>query len=116
MYWIIGVILFGALYAGYLWRSNKNLPPGPWGVPILGYLPWLDPERPYKTFTSLAYKYGPIYSIKMGKHFAVVMSEPTLVRMALARNELADRTNFEVINEIMQEHGKYLYCLWLKLD
>lgn len=109
MFWVVGVILFGVLlYADHRWRANRNLPPGPCGVPIFGYLPWLNPTEPYKTLTALARKYGPIYSIQMGKHFAVVMSDPTLVRMALARNELADRTNFEVVNEIMQEHGRQL--------
>jgi ecdysteroid 25-hydroxylase CYP306A1 len=106
MLWIIiGVLMLIAIYFGYQRHLNKNLPPGPWGVPILGYLPWLNPTQPYKTLTELAHKYGPIYSIQMGKHFAVIMSDPSSVRMALARNELADRTNFTVINEIMQEHG-----------
>lgn len=105
MFWIVGAVLFGVLYFGYRWHSNKDLPPGPRGVPILGYLPWLDPKRPYETLTRLSGKYGPTYSIQMGKHFAVVMSDPATVRAALARNELADRTNFEVVNEIMQEHG-----------
>lgn len=105
MFWIIGVILLLGTYAGYRWHSNRDLPPGPWGLPILGYLPWLNPRKPYATLTELAGKYGPIYSVQMGKHFAVVMSDPSTVRMALARNELADRTNFDVVNEIMQEHG-----------
>lgn len=105
MFWIISLILVGALYVGHYWHSSKNLPPGPWGIPIVGYLPWLNPTKPYTTLTKLARKYGPIYSIRMGKHFAVIMSDPTLVRMALARNELSDRTNFKVVNEIMQEHG-----------
>lgn len=106
MFWIIcNIIFLSILYVGYQWRFNNNLPPGPWGIPIFGYLPWLNPTRPYESLTILARKYGPIYSIQMGKHFAIVMSDPILVRMALAQNELADRTNFEVINEIMQEHG-----------
>lgn len=110
MFWIVStIILLGIIYGCHQWHCNKNLPPGPWGVPILGYLPWLNPVEPYKTLTGLARRYGPIYSIQMGKHFAVVMSDPMSVRTALARNELADRTNFEVINDIMQEHGTYIY-------
>lgn len=105
MFWTVAAILLGILYGCYQWYRNKNLPPGPWGVPIFGYLPWLNPAQPYKTLTQLARKYGPVYSIQMGKHFAVVLSDPTSVRAALARNELADRTNFDVINDIMQEHG-----------
>lgn len=105
MFWILSIILLGVLYITYRWHSNKNLPPGPWGVPIFGYLPWLNPTEPYKTLSKLTKRYGSIYSVQMGKHFAVVISDPTLVRKALALNELADRTNFEVVNEIMQEHG-----------
>ncbi|VVC30307.1 Cytochrome P450,Cytochrome P450, E-class, group I [Cinara cedri] len=127
MSWIVIIILLSILYGCYQWYCNKNLPPGPWGVPIVGYLPWLNPTKPYKTLTELARKYGPIYSIQMGKHFAIVMSDPISVRTALARNELADRTNFEVINEIMQEHGliftrgelwkeqRKFVCNWLKV-
>lgn len=113
MFWIIGVVLIGVLYTTYRWQLNTNLPPGPWGVPIFGYLPWLNPAEPYKTLTKLSKKYGPIYSVQMGKHFAVVISDPALVRKALAQNELADRTNFEVVNEIMQEHGANLFTFIL---
>lgn len=105
MFWIINVVLLGTLYTIYKWRSTRHLPPGPWGVPILGYLPWLDPAEPYKTLTELTRKYGPIYSVQMGKHLAVVVSEPTLLRAALAQKQLADRTDFKVINDIMQERG-----------
>lgn len=105
MFWLVySIILIGA-YIAYQWYTYKNIPPGPWGIPILGYLLWINSDEPYKTFTKLSRKYGSIYSIKMGKHLAVVMSDPISLRMALAQNELADRTNFEVVNEIMQEHG-----------
>lgn len=105
MFWIINVVLVGILYFVYKWNSNRDLPPGPWSIPILGYLPWLNPTEPYKTLTELTHKYGPIYSVQMGKHLAVVISEPTLLRTVLARKELEDRTDFKVINDIMQEHG-----------
>ncbi|XP_050537445.1 cytochrome P450 306a1-like isoform X2 [Daktulosphaira vitifoliae] len=41
----------------------------------------------------------------MGKHLAVVLTDPLIVRSALAKNELSDRSNFEFIDEIMQQHG-----------
>lgn len=107
MFWIAAALIAGMLYAGYRWRADRGLPPGPWGVPVLGYLPWLDPAEPYKTLTALARRYGPTYGVQMGKHYAVVVSDPAVARAALARNELTDRTDFEVVNDIMQEHGTY---------
>lgn len=107
MFWIAcySAFILVAVYIGYRWHTDKNLPPGPWGLPILGSVLRINSHRPYKSFTKFARKYGPIYSIQMGKHMAVVLSDPTSIRMILAQNELADRTNFEVVNEIMQEHG-----------
>ena len=43
------------------------LPPGPWGLPWLGFLPWLDPEAPHETLTELVAKYGRVYTLWMGQ-------------------------------------------------
>lgn len=48
-------------YIAYWYLSiPKNLPPGPLGLPLLGYLPFLG-RQPYDTFVELGNKYGPIY-------------------------------------------------------
>ncbi|XP_050436079.1 cytochrome P450 306a1-like [Adelges cooleyi] len=126
MMWLIGVCIASSLFLIQLWLSNRNLPPGPWGIPIFGYILWLNPSKPYETFTELSRKYGSVYSIQLGKHFAVVLSDPSILRAALAHNDLKDRTNFEVINKVMEKHGiifaqgelwkeqRQFICKWLK--
>ncbi|KAL0373075.1 UNVERIFIED_CONTAM: cytochrome [Sesamum calycinum] len=66
-------------------KSHKNLPglpPGPGGLPIVGYLPYVRPNF-HIQFTQLAQKYGPIYKLWLGKKLCIVISSPSLVREVL---------------------------------
>jgi hypothetical protein len=46
-------------------RKPLKLPPGPSGVPVLGYLPFLG-ENPHQEMAKLARKYGPLVHIQLG--------------------------------------------------
>lgn len=63
------VILLVVYLSHYLKRWGRKLPPGPLGLPIIGYLPFLDPKYPHLSLTKLAEKYGKFYSIQMGSVF-----------------------------------------------
>ncbi|KAK4400306.1 cytochrome [Sesamum angolense] len=66
-------------------KSHKNLPglpPGPGGLPIVGYLPYVRPNF-HIQFTQLAQKYGPIYKLWLGKKLCIVISSPSLIREVL---------------------------------
>nr|XP_002738775.1 PREDICTED: cytochrome P450 2U1-like [Saccoglossus kowalevskii] len=55
-------------------RSGKNpLPPGPIGFPVVGYIPFLDKEAPYKSMTDLGTKYGDVFMLQMGSRNVVVL-------------------------------------------
>ena len=58
--YIIGVV---TLYMLYIWRSDrlKGIP-GPWGMPILGYISFLG-RKMNVTIASLAKTYGPVYQV-----------------------------------------------------
>lgn len=81
--------LFLTTILGVLWhyifrRSSKNSrlpppPPGPRGVPILGYLPFLGRDL-HRQFTDLANLYGPIFNFSLGSQTCVVLSSPSLVK------------------------------------
>lgn len=58
------------------------LPPGPRGLPLVGYLPFLGTELHTK-FEELARAYGPIYKFWLGKKLCVVVSSPSLVKQVV---------------------------------
>lgn len=64
-------------------KYSKNpippLPPGPIGLPLLGYLPFLGTNLHHE-FTELSRVYGPIYKLRLGSKLCVVISSPSLVK------------------------------------
>ncbi|KAL8563349.1 hypothetical protein ACOMHN_042047 [Nucella lapillus] len=76
-------------------RKRYHLPPGPWGLPIVGYLPFFGAEPPI-TFTKLREKYGDVFSIRMGSFPAIVISGGETIKEALVtkRDEFSGRPDF----------------------
>ncbi|GAB6023740.1 Cytochrome P450 2 sub R member 1 [Chamberlinius hualienensis] len=64
----------------------KNLPPGSAGIPILGYLPFLDRQIHF-TFTKLKKKFGGLFYLYFGSRLVLVLND------------------FEVIKEALLKHG-----------
>ncbi|XP_022864425.1 cytochrome P450 93A3-like [Olea europaea var. sylvestris] len=60
-------------------KETALLPPGPRGLPILGYLPFLRTNLHHQ-FTELAHRYGPIYRIWLGKKLCLVINSPSLIK------------------------------------
>ncbi|XP_061712129.1 cytochrome P450 306a1 [Cydia pomonella] len=87
------------------WRS---LPPGPWGLPVVGYLPFIDRNHPHLTLTKLSRQYGPIYGIGMGSIYAVVLSDHKLIREAFAKDAFSGRAPLFLTHGIM--HGNGIIC------
>lgn len=100
------IILILSLLLTYYYWNQRKLPPGPWGVPIFGYLPWLDPKEPYITLTKLSKKYGPIYGVNLGSVYTVVLSDSKLIREAFTKNVYTGRAPLYVTHGIMKGYGK----------
>ncbi|CAN8016680.1 unnamed protein product, partial [Ixodes persulcatus] len=72
----------------------RLLPPGPSGIPVLGYLPFLG-SSPQATFERLAEKYGPIVRVKLGSEDVVVLNDLDSIKEGLNKDEfLARPTHF----------------------
>ncbi|KAF2359669.1 Cytochrome P450 [Trinorchestia longiramus] len=67
-----------------------NLPPGPWGIPLLGYLPFLGPKT-YLALYDLSKKFGDIYSIALGQRVMIVLSDPMVIREAFYQSAFTGR-------------------------
>ncbi|CAI9093815.1 OLC1v1029395C1 [Oldenlandia corymbosa var. corymbosa] len=76
---ILIVSIFWYLTVIFKKREKTLLPPGPWGLPIVGYLPFLTPNL-HTQFTELAHRYGPIFKLKLGNKLCVVLSSSSLVK------------------------------------
>nr|CAD7194873.1 unnamed protein product [Timema douglasi] len=97
--------LLTLLVSWYIWKKIRfmsRVPPGPNGLPVLGYLPWIDAKAPYQTLTSLSSLYGSIYSLQMGSVFTVVLTDHKLIRQALARDVFSGRAPLYLTHGIMK--------------
>ncbi|ELU03287.1 hypothetical protein CAPTEDRAFT_227378 [Capitella teleta] len=57
--------------------------PGPWGLPVLGYLPWLSQDRVFESFNDLRSQYGDLFQIKMGSWPVVVINGKKMLKECL---------------------------------
>ncbi|CAI0551529.1 unnamed protein product [Linum tenue] len=102
----------------YFWavkRSNKKLaplPPGPLGLPILGYIPFLNGAPIHRKFAELSAKYGPIFKIWVGSQLYVVVSSPALAKQVLRDNEsVFSSRELPLVGRICTYGGLDLACL-----
>ena len=63
-------------------RLQNKYPPGPTGLPIVGYLPFLG-QYAHKTFLQLGKKYGSIFSLALGNETVIVLNDWAAVKAAL---------------------------------
>nr|KAG5688577.1 hypothetical protein BaRGS_002792 [Batillaria attramentaria] len=86
-------------------RKRYKLPPGPYGLPVFGYLPFFGKEPPV-TFNLLRRTYGDVISISMGSFPAVVVNGQEAINEALVTrgDAFSDRPDFTTVR-FGERHG-----------
>ncbi|KAK2997759.1 hypothetical protein RJ639_024906 [Escallonia herrerae] len=67
---------------------RRTLPPGPYGLPLVGNLFQIGP-KPHESLAKLAKKHGPLMTIRLGSVTSVVASSPAMAREILQKNDEA---------------------------
>ncbi|XP_067119558.1 cytochrome P450 2C28-like [Centruroides vittatus] len=96
---LIAVILIYLIR--WLLRKNKNCPPGPIGLPIVGYLPFLRKD-PHEKLCKLQKIYGGIFGFYLGSKYTVVLNDYPSVKEGLNNPNLLSRPPnlpLDVLNE-----------------
>ncbi|KAJ8629389.1 hypothetical protein MRB53_022712 [Persea americana] len=68
-------------------RNWPHAPPGPLGLPILGYFPYLS-DNLHEHLHKLAGTYGPIFSLRLGQKLAIVVSSPDIAKEILKDKDI----------------------------
>lgn len=101
---LISLLVFLLVKLFLVRSSGHPLPPGPLGVPVLGFLPFIGKDF-HLTLTGLAAKYGPIYQIYLGSKRVVVINDAKIIKEAFRQPVFSGRPDTE-LTRILQGYGK----------
>ncbi|KAG7016911.1 Ferruginol synthase, partial [Cucurbita argyrosperma subsp. argyrosperma] len=82
-------LVFVVTFALFWFRPKvrrPSLPPGPRGLPLVGYLPFLL-RNVHRTFADLAEIYGPVFKVRIGNKLCVVLNSPSSINEAFRHHE-----------------------------
>ncbi|XP_015781016.1 cytochrome P450 2J6-like [Tetranychus urticae] len=78
----------------------RKLPPGPWGLPIVGYLPFIKQDA-HLQFYEFTKRYGPICSFACGQFDVILINEWKSIKKALASDDLLARPDQVFLPEVI---------------
>ncbi|KAM0858919.1 hypothetical protein ACQ4PT_047520 [Festuca glaucescens] len=82
-------IWFLKLLSGHNSRPKKQLPPGPWTLPIIGSLHHVVSVLPHRTMADLSRRHGPLMHLRLGEVPTLVVSNAETAALVMKTNDLA---------------------------
>ncbi|OMO78866.1 Cytochrome P450 [Corchorus olitorius] len=105
------LVTLSAISLWFMWTIKKStkarkssLPPGPRGLPLVGYLPFLGTNL-VEVLPELAKLYGPIYKLWLGQKLCVVISSPSLVKEVVREKDTIFGNHDATIAAKMSSYG-----------
>ncbi|KAF8409092.1 hypothetical protein HHK36_005167 [Tetracentron sinense] len=103
---VVTVAIFWCIWMFKISRKGTvpPLPPGPRGLPLVGYLPFLSTDL-HRSFAKLAHVYGPIMKLRLGKKLVVIMSSPSLAKEVLRDQDTTFANRDPTIGALTVSYG-----------
>ena len=109
---LVFVITF--LVAIYWLQKPTNLPPGPLGIPVFGYLPFIALRmyrsglEPHELLTQMGHEHGKIYSFDLMGINIIVINDYKLLKEAMQNRSLNDRERNDFAKRVYGPGGRML--------
>ncbi|XP_077221158.1 cytochrome P450 monooxygenase 76AD131-like [Tasmannia lanceolata] len=85
-------------------KGSVQLPPGPRGLPLLGNLPFLQPDL-HRYFVKLSGIYGPIFKLRLGRKVMIILSSPSMAKEVLKDHDSTFANHDVIVSALIATYG-----------
>lgn len=102
------IVIIFLLSAVLLYRKYKDLPPGPWGLPFIGFLCSILNENVHYKYCELSGTYGKIFYLKLGQKNLVILADPKMIKEAFTKEEFSGKP-YNEFYKLLGGYGKWKF-------